>query len=207
MPSSFCHSPWVLFFLILSNASSMSYAFHPYHFAGQRENEEVIQVIHRHWFNILSHFLLVILLALVLFGSMVALPVFFPDFLNTQSERFFIFMENTLFMLIWLFSFMTWIDYYFDIWIITNERIINIEQVGLFDRHISELNFSNIQDVTTTVEGIIPTVLNFGDVSIQTAGEQERFLFHMVPDPYKIKDTIMKLSERYHAVNNGNGLR
>lgn len=173
----------------------MSYAFHRYHFASQREGEEVVQIIHRHWFNILSRFLLVLLLALLLIGSLVAFLLLFPDMFGMGGKTFFIFMENTFFILLWLFGFLTWIDYYFDIWIITDQRIVNIEQKGLFDRHISELNFSRIQDVTTTVEGIIPTVLNFGDVSVQTAGEEGRFIFRMVPDPYKIKDTIMKISQ------------
>ncbi|OIP59104.1 MAG: hypothetical protein COZ29_01680 [Candidatus Moranbacteria bacterium CG_4_10_14_3_um_filter_45_9] len=179
----------------------MSYAFHPYHFASQREGEEVIRVIHRHWFNILSRFLLILLFSFLLIGSLVVFLLLFPDIFSISGKKFFIFMENTFFIFVWLFGFLTWIDYYFDIWIITNQRIVNIEQKGLFDRHISELNFSRIQDVTTTVEGIIPTVLNFGDVSVQTASEQERFLFRMVPDPYKIKDTIMKISE--HAMSDG----
>jgi uncharacterized membrane protein YdbT with pleckstrin-like domain len=177
----------------------MSYAFHRYHFTGQRAHEEVRQVIHRHWFDILTHFLLIILFAFLLVGSLIALPLLFPDMLSDAIERFILFMENTFLLFIWLFGFLTWIDYYFDVWIITNERIVNIEQQGLFDRHISELNFSNIQDVTTSVEGIIPTVLNYGDVFIQTAGEKERFVFHMVPDPYRIKDTVMEISEHSHS--------
>jgi len=179
----------------------MSYTFHRYHFAGQRENEEVIEVIHRHWFNILSHFFLLILFAFFLIASPLVLTLLFPDLLSSDQARFLTFLENTFFIFIWLFGFLTWIDYYFDVWIITNERIIDIEQVGLFDRHISELNFSNIQDVTITVEGIIPTMLNYGEVFIQTAGEQERFRFHMVPDPYRIKDVIMKISESSHVAN------
>lgn len=87
---------------------------------------------------------------------------------------------------------MVWIDYFFDVWIITNERIINIEQKGLFVRTVSELKFSRIQDVTSEVSGMIPTILNFGDVKIQTASEEDMFLFRHVPDPYHIKDVIME---------------
>jgi uncharacterized membrane protein YdbT with pleckstrin-like domain len=72
---------------------------------------------------------------------------------------------------------------------------VNIEQKGLFVRHISELNFSRIQDVTAEVEGILPTVLNYGDVLVQTAGEESRFIFRQVADPYQVKDMVMKLSK------------
>jgi len=174
----------------------MRYAFHRFHFTGQRENEEVIEVIHRHWLNINLQFLMLFFFTAVTLGVMFILPFFFPVLLGAYTVSLFHFVENTFFLCIWIFSFLIWIDYYFDVWIITNERIVNIEQKGLFNRYISELNFRNIQDVATVVEGIVPTMFNFGEVSVQTAAEQERFLFHMVPDPYRIKDIIMKLSEQ-----------
>ncbi|MDD2766884.1 MAG: PH domain-containing protein [Candidatus Moranbacteria bacterium] len=173
----------------------MIHAFHRFHFTGQRDGEEVVEIIHRHWFDILSRFIFILFFSSLLLSGFIFLFFLFPDFLNISQKQLFLFLENTFFLFIWLFGFLTWIDYYFDTWIITNERIVNIEQRGLFDRHISELNFRNIQDVTTSVDGILPTILNFGDVSIQTAAEQERFMFRMVPDPYKIKDIIMKRTE------------
>lgn len=177
----------------------MIHAFHRFHFTGQRDGEEVVEIIHRHWFDILSRFIFILFFSSLLLSGFIFLFFLFPDFLNISQKQLFLFLENTFFLFIWLFGFLIWIDYYFDTWIITNERIVNIEQRGLFDRHISELNFRNIQDVTTNVDGILPTILNFGDVSIQTAAEQERFMFRMVPDPYKIKDVVMKRTEHTHS--------
>ncbi len=169
--------------------------FSRYHFQGQHDGERVQEVIHRHWFNILTHFIAVFLLTFALLGSLIFVSLLFPE-LGEKQGRFFLFVENTLFVFLWLYSFLIWIDYYFDVWIITDERIINIEQKGLFVRHTSELKFSNVQDVTTIVQGLIPTVLNYGDVLVQTAAEEERFVFRQVPDPYRIKDRIMRLSQQ-----------
>ena len=72
-------------------------------------------------------------------------------------------------MFLWLYGFLLWIDYWLDVWIVTDERVINIEQKGLFSRSVSELHFYNVQDVTTSVRGVIPTLLNYGDVEVQTA--------------------------------------
>lgn len=166
-----------------------------YHFRGQHENEEVLRVIHRHWFNIFAHFFAIFVFSVLLIGSFLAFPLLFPEMLDAKNARLFLFVENTFFIFIWLFGFLVWIDYYFDVWIITNERIVNIEQKGLFVRHISELNFSRIQDVTAEVEGILPTVLNYGDVLVQTAGEESRFIFRQVADPYQVKDMVMRLSK------------
>ncbi len=168
--------------------------FSRHHFQGQHENEQVLRVIHRHWFNIVIHLSIVFALAFVLIGSLGFMPILFPDIVDTGSERFFLFIQDTLFLLLWLYGFLVWIDYYFDVWIVTNERIVNIEQKGLFARSISELRFSRVQDVTSSVSGLIPTMLNFGDVYVQTAAEQERFIFRQVGDPFAIKDEVMRLS-------------
>ncbi len=174
----------------------MQHAFHRYHFRGQRDSEQILHIIHRHWFNLFSHLLLILVFSILLIASLFIVPLVFPEILDAQNARFFVFIENTFFIFVWLFGFLLWIDYYFDIWIITSERIVNIEQKGLFVRHVSELNFFRVQDVTAAVEGLLPTVLNYGDVEVQTAGEEGRFIFRQVPDPYHVKDMVMRLSQR-----------
>jgi len=151
-------------------------------------------VIHRHWFNITIHLIMVIVLSLFMIGSLSIVPSLFPEASDGEAWRFFLFVQNTLFLLLWLYGFLVWIDYYFDVWIITSERIVNIEQKGLFTRHISELRFARVQDVKSTVSGLIPTMLNFGDVTVQTASEEDHFVFRQIGDPFGIKDEVMRLA-------------
>lgn len=166
--------------------------FGRYHFQGQRNSEVILRVIHRHWFNIVSHFVLVFLITFLIFASFLVFPFLFPETDRPELERLFLFFQSTFLLLLWLYSFLVWIDYYFDVWIITSERVINIEQKGLFSREVSELKFSRIQDVTSIVTGMLPTMLNYGDVDIQTAAEEEHFLFRQVPDPFQVKDLLME---------------
>lgn len=177
--------------------------FNRYHFKGQRESEVVLRVVHRHWFDIVTHFIVVILFLAIVFGSLSILPLLNISTDTAGMDRLVLFIQNTLLLLLWLYAFLVWIDYFFDVWIITNERVINIEQKGLFVRSVSELKFSRIQDVTTEVSGLIPTVLNFGDVKVQTASEEDFFLFRRVPDPYHVKDVIMERlrTERDEEIN------
>lgn len=170
--------------------------YHQFHFKGQRDDETIILVIRRHWFNILQQLFLVFLMVAFLFGSLIYLPTLFPILSTASVQSLFMFLENSFALVIWMIFFLIWIDYYFDVWIVTTRRIVNINQKGLFVRTVSELEFNKIQDVTTEVKGVIGTFLNFGDVFIQTAGERERFLFRQVPDPYAIKDLIMNLEEQ-----------
>ncbi len=86
-------------------------------------------------------------------------------------------------------------DYYLDTWIVTDARIINIEQMGLFSRAISELRLHQIQDVTSEMQGMLQTFFTYGDVFIQTASVKERFNFKTVDDPDIVQSEIIKLTE------------
>jgi uncharacterized membrane protein YdbT with pleckstrin-like domain len=158
-----------------------------------KEKEDIIKIIHRHWFNIATQFVIVIVMALFLIGASVFASAYYPILQEINFRNLALFVESILAIFIWIFAFFIWIDYYFDIWIITNERIINIEQRGLFVRAMSEVKFTRIQDVTAEEKGVIPTMLDYGDVFIQTAAETERFVFRKVPNPYGLKDMIMNM--------------
>lgn len=169
--------------------------FHACRFDGQEENEEILVILRRHWFNILVQFIPVLILMIVLFSSLFFLPSVFLILKDPMFENFFYFLESLLAMFICALTFLIWTDYYLDTWIITDKRVVNIEQKGLFCRVTSELALDKIQDITTEITGIFPTFLNFGDVFIQTAAEKERFIFRKIPRPSKIKDMLMELQK------------
>lgn len=85
-------------------------------------------------------------------------------------------------------------DYWLDVWVVTNERIINSEQLGLFNRVVSEVKLEQIQDITSEQKGFLETFLTFGDVYIQTAAERERFQFKNIDNPDDIKIKIGSLT-------------
>jgi uncharacterized membrane protein YdbT with pleckstrin-like domain len=184
--------------------------FNQFHFKGQKPGEKILMVIHRHWFNILSKFFILFILLALLFFSFFFNFFISPTILGDSGAGMLSFLQNSFFIFIWLFFFITWIDYYFDVWIVTNERIVNINQKGLFSREVSELEMEKIQDITVEVLGVIPTFFNYGNLYIQTAGETERFIFARVPNPYAIKDLIMNLQKDYEkteAENLGSVIR
>jgi len=173
--------------------------FNNSYFKKIKEGEKIIKVIHRHWFDIVQQFLIVAFLIVALIGGFFAFPFMLPDFNMAGFYILLLFLETTFLLFVWIYSFLIWVDYYFDVWIITSERIVNIEQKGLFTRQISELKFSRVQDVTADVGGFFQTVLDYGDVHIQTAGEEARFLLRQVPDPYRLKSMIMELQKHHES--------
>ena len=86
-------------------------------------------------------------------------------------------------------------DYFLDMWIVTNERIINIEQRGLFSRVVSEMRLNQVQDISSHTHGFLETFLTYGDVTIQTAGEKLQFHFKNIDNPDDVKIAISGLAK------------
>jgi hypothetical protein len=162
-----------------------------FYFSSKYPNEKILFVIHRHWFNILIQYIPIFIILTLMVFSFLFYPSLIEDITLPGAQIIFFFLQTFLLLIIWIYGFMIWFDYYLDIWIITSERIVNVEQKGLFSRQVSELQFQFIQDVSTEVQGLFPTVLNYGDVTVQTAAEQSNFIFRSVGNPYKIKGDIM----------------
>lgn len=166
------------------------------HFPGQLPEEQVFAIIHRHWFNIFSHFIAIAICTIATLLLLFVSPVIAKFFEISLDIRLVTFFATTTLLFLWVYGFIIWIDYYFDVWIITGERILNIEQKGLFTRVASEVSFTRVQDVTTRVEGFLPTLLHYGDIFIQTAGEEKRFHFRNISDPDTYKDQIVQLVKK-----------
>jgi uncharacterized membrane protein YdbT with pleckstrin-like domain len=81
--------------------------------------------------------------------------------------------------------------------ILTNLHLIQIEQSGLFHRTVSQLSLARVQDVTGSTRGLAQTLLGFGDVVVQTAGEQEKFTFELAPKPATIADHCLQAHEDF----------
>lgn len=172
------------------------YKLKSFHLHALSEGEEVIAVVHRNWFYVFTQYVALIAISAVLIAAFVMLPKLFPIFTQVQIAKLLVFFESSCALALWIFAFLIWIDYYFDVWVVTTERIVNIEQKGMFSRTISELSYGKIQDVTTEVIGFLPSMLNYGNVYVQTAAETERFMFRTVSDPYTIKNIITAQQEK-----------
>jgi hypothetical protein len=160
------------------------------------DGESLIILLRRHWINLFSQLFPFCALILILFFAYLFFYIFLSSSLFSDIEMEFIHLGTALFLLfLWSFIFVVFIDYYLDVWIVTNDRIINIEQKGLFRREISELRLENVQDLTTDIGGIVKTFFDFGDLYVQTAGKRERFLFKSIPHPERVRDIVLVLSE------------
>lgn len=168
------------------------------HFPTQRPNEHVILLLRRHW-TVLAKHVTQLIISLLLPPVVVALAYYFTEFrIDTTSPLYILAIEAV--SLYYLFSFLAYfhdfVDYHLDIWVVTDQRVVSVEQQGLFNRVVSELNIQRIQDVSSQMKGKVQTFLDYGYVHIQTAGEQQRFIFEQVSHPAEVAKVILQVHDR-----------
>lgn len=164
------------------------------YFPSQKTQEKVFLLLRRHWFTYFGFVAVAVIMSVpILF--VIILWINRPDYFTATMGNIAIIVVFAYILFALAVMLYGFIDYYLDVYIVTNERIVNVEQNGFFRRKISELHLHQIQDVSAKVDGMFSTVLHYGNVYIQTAGERENFVFQSIPNPYRVSKLIVDLHE------------
>ncbi len=172
------------------------------------DNEQILYTARKHWFIFAGE---IIFAAIFAFMPLVFFILPEPWYASvSEALRFegnltvlFMFLWCLWLLLLWIVTAVLWTDYYLDVWLITNHRVIDVEQLGMFNRKISAFRFDQIQDVTVEVPGLIATFIDFGTVKIRTASD-EVFSFGGVSYPNHLKEKIMTEHHRVHSASPAN---
>ncbi|MBU1088981.1 hypothetical protein KKA02_03860 [Patescibacteria group bacterium] len=158
--------------------------------------EEIILVLRRHWFTNLNWILVFVLM--LIFPSFLD----FVPLLESFPSRY-----NLLFVIFWYLisfavAFEKFLSWYFNVFIVTEERVVDIDFNNLLNKEISDAKISMIQDVTYTVTGVSQTIFNYGDVFIQTAAEIPVIEISQIPNPNTVAKILqqMRLEEEQEAL-------
>lgn len=84
--------------------------------------------------------------------------------------------------------------WYYNIYLVTSERMIHYKFKPLAMYKVSEAEISNIQDVSQSSIGLIPNIFGYGDILLQTASRHNKFYFRSVPKPLWFRDVITDLA-------------
>jgi hypothetical protein len=164
-------------------------------------DESVLKTVRKHWFVILGELfgtVVVITLPLLLFILVSLFPELIPPSLNISTYTTALTFMTTLWLLFGVMAgFMVWTHYYLDLWIITDRRIIVIDQIHFFNRNVSSFRLERLQDIKVVVDGVLPTFLDFGTLHVHTAGNQEEnFTTPGLPDPRGLQAIIQNATEK-----------
>ncbi len=166
-------------------------------FPSQQPNEKIVIVVREHWFLLVTKIFAVLLLSTLPWVARALLDS--TDILSRSHTAAGIFSTVTSVYYLGLLTslFIIFVLYYLNIHIVSEERIVDIDQVGLLLHEVSELNIETIEDVSSKTSGLLGNILNYGTVYIQTAGATEKFEFNNVPDPEHIAKIILELYEAH----------
>jgi signal transduction histidine kinase len=85
----------------------------------------------------------------------------------------------------------SWIGWHFSVFIVTDQRLIQITQKGMFHRSVIDMGLNQIQMVNYEVAGLQETLLGFGTISMQTfVGD---LVIHDIHHPGKIQKKLLKI--------------
>ena len=84
---------------------------------------------------------------------------------------------------------------------LTRTGLYQQKQLAVFSNKNSYLGLANIEDVTVTQRGIFQTFLDFGTLTIETAGEQNNFQFQFCPQPNYCAEVIRQTRDQYLEAN------
>ncbi len=159
-------------------------------------DEHVVLKARKHWLLFLIQLLPYVVLALM--------PFLIRPLLNLAPElaRYASFFDyssalgraglGVWLLLVWTGGWGSFTRYFLNLWVLTNERLVEIEQKGYFRREVSSLLLTRVQDVTTKISGVLPSLLDIGDISVQSAGAVNEFNMRGIARPQQMRDLILK---------------
>lgn len=159
------------------------------YFEDQFDDEEVLYVFRKH--PIVMRKGLIICLAAWLIGPLYVLILTYvrPDDLPSVNFFFGSVIASIFFGCLLLVP--SWIGWYFSVFIVTDQRLIQITQKGLFNRSVVDMGLSQIQMVNYEVAGLQETLLGFGTITMQTfVGD---LVIHELHHPDKIQKKLLEI--------------
>ncbi len=165
-------------------------------FETQEPEEEILMILRAHWVTNLPW----VLTAAILFFAPFLLR-FFP-LLESFPVRFQLMFVVVWYLILGMYIFERFLSWFFNMSIITDERIIDVDFLNLTTKKVSDADIDKIQDVSFTNAGAAGAIFNFGDVLVQTAAEIVEFVFEKVPNPAAVANILQRLrtEEKVEAI-------
>lgn len=155
----------------------------------------MILEVRKHWIVFVANGIFLLFLGVLPFVAFTFIELYSPQVLEISLHgstfAIFTFFYSLWLLILWYSFFSQWTKFYLDVWYVTPKRIIIVDQRRLFAREISNIRFEKVQDVTIDVSGIISTFLDFGNVKVQTASEDNtEFFLSTVRRPEEVRRVI-----------------
>lgn len=164
-------------------------------FETQGRNEKIIILLRKHPITQVSWILFVLLLiALPIFGLPLIMELsILPEY---ATEGLILYLILFWYTGLFGFIFMQFLLWFFNVNIITNQRIIDIDFPFLLFKESTATRINQIEDITHKRGGFSRTVFDYGDVYVQTAGATPNIEFLDIPRPADVVRAIVDIWQK-----------
>jgi uncharacterized membrane protein YdbT with pleckstrin-like domain len=162
-------------------------------FENQKEEEVVVLTLRKHPITLVPIFFNSIIFFILIFFSNFVIGQFLHPIQVVYINVFFIVFS---FIYLWIQI----VNWYFTIGIITNKQVIDADFDALLFRNMTRTDITHVEDVTVKTSGFISSILDYGNIHIQTAGSEINSEFLEVPHPAKAAHIIQNLLKG-HGIN------
>lgn len=158
-----------------------------YSFDSQLDDEYVLLLLRKHPVTQLGKLIAIVMMLIV--------PLFFPEvsFYSALSNQFQTVIKLFWYLLTLGYTFESFLTWFFNVYIVTDERIIDIDFLSLIYRNVSAAKLDKIEDITAVTSGAAQSIFNYGTVHVQTAAEKTEFEFESVPHPTKVTQFLNEM--------------
>ncbi len=174
-------------------------------FESQQEDEKIVILGRKHiirnlgWITVVSFSLFI--------------PMFWKEFpfIKMLDGNALIGMTMLWYMVLAFYGLQNFLMWFYNVYIVTNERIIDVDFVGLLSKNVNVCQLNKIEDVNYSQRGMLASFFNYGDVIVETASKQNvpnardessAFTFESIAYPDKVVAVISQLIEEHDDQNN-----
>ena len=154
--------------------------------------EEVLMVVKRHW-------IVYVMLFIYFFsGVIVTFMIFFFFWLNTWWYM----LNIILWLILSIILYIEWLNHELDMYVVTNNRVIGLEQIAFLNRAVTECNLWQIQEVNSKAKWLFANIFNYWTLSIQTAWSKTTLRMDFCPDVMQTSRKILNVVDNYRDEKN-----
>lgn len=158
-------------------------------FINEQEDEEVVLLLRAHPITNLKWILIAMVMIIV------------PEVLTAAGAfadvplKFMVMGKLVWYLVVLAYGLERFLNWYYSVFIVTNERVVDVDFVNLLTRVMSYANLNHIEEPSMVAGGFFRSLFKYGDVFVPTAAEGQASEARAVPYPDRAISIISELSE------------
>ena len=165
-------------------------------FQTQKPHERIILFLRSHFITNTSWIIFSLFLLFLPILIFAFLPTFGLSFLfSAPINRFIAVFTLFYYLMVSSYVFISFLHWFYNVFIVTSERVVDIDYSDIVVHNIAVTSLTHVQDVNYTQSGFIPTFFNYGDLFVQTAGNERNFEALSIPKPREATHIIGDLTK------------